>query len=336
MGSPGPARCPETELSLTEQETLVLEDNSLAQLVYGQNDSNLRALEEEIDVEVQARGNRVRFKGPELETKLAKRVLLDLYEMARAGIEIKEEIVVQALRLGLDDASVGVKSLFDGTAIRVGRRRRIIPRTPNQRRYIEMIRASDLTFGIGPAGTGKTYLAMAMAVHALHQREVGRIVLTRPAVEAGEKLGFLPGTLFDKVDPYLRPLYDALHDMMDPDEVGRRMEQRVIEVAPLAFMRGRTLNDSFVILDEAQNTTSEQMQMFLTRLGFDSMAVVNGDVTQVDLPRGTRSGLIEAQGLLREVEGIEFVRFTERDVVRHPLVQQIVLAYERRDQSREL
>ncbi|MEE2702414.1 MAG: PhoH family protein [Myxococcota bacterium] len=321
---------------MSEQQQLILEDNGLAQLVYGQSDTNLRALEEEIGVEVHARGNRVRIKGPELEAKLAKRVLLDLYEMARAGIEIKEENVVQALRLGLEDASVGVKSLFDGTAVRVGRRRRIIPRTPNQRRYIEMIRASDLTFGIGPAGTGKTYLAMAMAVHALHQREVGRIVLTRPAIEAGEKLGFLPGTLFDKVDPYLRPLYDALHDMMDPDEIARRMERRVIEVAPLAFMRGRTLNDAFVILDEAQNTTSEQMRMFLTRLGFDSMAVVNGDVTQIDLPRGTRSGLIEARQVLREIEGIKFVDFTDRDVVRHPLVQEIVLAYERRVEPREL
>ena len=321
---------------MSEQQQLILEDNGLAQLVYGQSDTNLRALEDEIGVEVHARGNRVRIKGPELEAKLAKRVLLDLYEMARAGIEIKEENVVQALRLGLDDASVGVKSLFDGTAVRVGRRRRIIPRTPNQRRYIEMIRASDMTFGIGPAGTGKTYLAMAMAVHALHQREIGRIVLTRPAIEAGEKLGFLPGTLFDKVDPYLRPLYDALHDMMDPDEIARRMERGVIEVAPLAFMRGRTLNDAFVILDEAQNTTSEQMRMFLTRLGFDSMAVVNGDVTQIDLPRGTRSGLIEARQVLREIEGIEFVDFTDRDVVRHPLVQEIVLAYERRVEPREV
>ncbi len=321
---------------MSEQQQLILEDNGLAQLVYGQSDTNLRALEEEIGVEVHARGNRVRIKGPELEAKLAKRVLLDLYEMARAGIVIKEGNVVLAVRLGLEDASVGVKSLFDGTAVRVGRRRRIIPRTPNQRRYIEMIRASDLTFGIGPAGTGKTYLAMAMAVHALHQREVGRIVLTRPAIEAGEKLGFLPGTLFDKVDPYLRPLYDALHDMMDPDEIARRMERRVIEVAPLAFMRGRTLNDAFVILDEAQNTTSEQMRMFLTRLGFDSMAVVNGDVTQIDLPRGTRSGLIEARQVLREIEGIKFVDFTDRDVVRHPLVQEIVLAYERRVEPREL
>ena len=190
--------------------------------------------------------------------------------------------------------------------------------------------------GIGPAGTGKTYLAMAMAVHALHQREIGRIVLTRPAIEAGEKLGFLPGTLFDKVDPYLRPLYDALHDMMDPDEIARRMERGVIEVAPLAFMRGRTLNVAFVILDEAQNTTSEQMRMFLTRLGFDSMAVVNGDVTQIDLPRGTRSGLIEARQGLREIEGIEFVDCTDRDVVRHPLVQEIVLAYERRVEPREV
>lgn len=320
---------------MADQEKLTLEDNALAQLVYGHNDANLRALEKEIGVEVHARGNRVRVKGPELESKLAKRVLLDLYELARSGIEVKEQNVVHAVRLGFEDASVGAKSLADGTAIVVGKRRRILPRTPTQRLYIEMIRSSDLTFGIGPAGTGKTYLAMASAVSALHQREVSRIILTRPAVEAGEKLGFLPGTLFDKVDPYLRPLYDALHDMMEPDEIARRLERGVIEVAPLAFMRGRTLNDAFVILDEAQNTTSEQMRMFLTRLGFDSMAVVNGDVTQVDLPRGTRSGLVEARKVLREIEGIRFVEFTDRDVVRHPLVQEIVLAYERRPDRRE-
>jgi phosphate starvation-inducible PhoH-like protein len=207
----------------------------------------------------------------------------------------------------------------------------VLPRSVNQRRYVVAIRGHDLTFGIGPAGTGKTYLAMATAVSALQRREVGRIILTRPAVEAGEKLGFLPGTLYEKVDPYLRPLYDALYDMMDPAEIERRSERGVIEVAPLAFMRGRTLNDAFIILDEAQNTTSEQMRMFLTRLGFDSKAVITGDVTQVDLPRGTTSGLIEARRVLAGIQGIAFVEFDEKDVVRHPLVQEVIKAYEREE-----
>jgi phosphate starvation-inducible PhoH-like protein len=215
--------------------------------------------------------------------------------------------------------------------VEVGRRKRIVPRSPNQVRYIQTIRDGDLVFGIGPAGTGKTYLAMAMAVAALHTREVGRIILTRPAVEAGEKLGYLPGTLYEKVDPYLRPLYDALYDMMDSAEIERRMDRGVIEVAPLAFMRGRTLNDAFVILDEGQNTTSEQMRMFLTRLGFDSKAVITGDITQMDLPRGTRSGLVEARRILAGIAGIAFVEFNEKDVVRHPLVQEIILAYERQE-----
>jgi phosphate starvation-inducible PhoH-like protein len=221
--------------------------------------------------------------------------------------------------------------VFQAEAVEVGRRKRVYPRSANQRRYIQIIRETALTFGIGPAGTGKTYLAMAMAVSALLQREVGRIILTRPAVEAGERLGYLPGTLYEKVNPYLRPLYDALQDMMEAAEAARRLDRGIIEVAPLAYMRGRTLNDAFIILDEAQNTTSEQMRMFLTRLGFDSKAVINGDTTQIDLPRGTISGLVEAERILAGIPGIEFVRFNEKDVVRHPLVQEIIRAYEKNE-----
>jgi phosphate starvation-inducible PhoH-like protein len=313
----------------SQDEALVLEDNGVAQTLYGQNDRNLRTLENEVGVTIHARGNRLKISGPALETKLASRVLRDLYELAGSGVGISDVEVLQAARMASEqDSPTPVRALYEGDAVPVGRRKRILPRTANQRAYVQTIRSCDLSFGIGPAGTGKTYLAMALAVSALMRREVARIVLTRPAVEAGEKLGYLPGTFMEKVDPYLRPLFDALHDMMDYAEAGKRMERGTIEVAPLAFMRGRTLNDAFVILDEAQNTTSEQMRMFLTRMGFDSKVVVNGDTTQVDLPRGTLSGLVEAQEALRGVPGIGFVKFNEKDVVRHPLVQHIIVAYE--------
>ena len=319
---------------MADEDPLVLEDNALAQVVYGQNDRNLRKLEQLIGVRISARGNRVRVSGPILESKLAKRVIRDLYDLAAAGAPVEESDVRQMVHMAEDGPSQAVNALVSGASVEVGRHKRILPRTENQRLYLDTIRESALTFGIGPAGTGKTYLAMAMAVQALLRREVGRIILTRPAVEAGEKLGFLPGTLFDKVDPYLRPLTDALHDMLHGEEVTRRMERGVIEIAPLAFMRGRTLNDAFIILDEAQNTTSEQMRMFLTRMGFDSKAVINGDVTQIDLPRGTTSGLIEAKKVLADVPGIAFVHFTEKDVVRHPLVQEVIRAYDRYDGER--
>jgi len=316
-------------LARPQEEALVLEDNAIAQILYGENDRNLRALEAEVGVQISARGNRVRVRGPALESKLARRALLDLYAMAASGMAIEQNEVLQVVRMADEEVSAPVQALSDGSSITVGRRKRIVPRTGNQLRYVETIRGTDFTFGIGPAGTGKTYLAMAMAISALLNREVARIILARPAVEAGEKLGYLPGSLQEKVDPYLRPLYDALHDMMEPAEVARRMERGVIEVAPLAFMRGRTLNDAFVILDEAQNTTPEQMRMFLTRLGFDSKAVVNGDTTQIDLPRPTQSGLVEAQRVLAGIAGIAFVEFNESDVVRHPTVQQIIRAYDR-------
>lgn len=319
---------------MAEDEPLILEDNAVAQLLYGENDRNLRALEEEVGVEITARGNRVRVQGPTLERKLAERVLRDLYHMAVAGVAVHEAEVHQVARMAHEQASPAVQALLEGDVIEVGRRKRIIPRSVNQRVYSQTMRSADLVFGIGPAGTGKTYLAMAMAVSALLRREVARIILTRPAVEAGEKLGYLPGTLYEKVDPYLRPLYDALHDMLDPGDISRRIERGVIEVAPLAFMRGRTLNDAFVILDEAQNTTPEQMRMFLTRLGFDSRAVVNGDITQIDLPRGSMSGLVEAEKVLAGIPGLEFVHFTEKDVVRHPLVQEVIRAYERHEPDR--
>ena len=314
---------------MADEEALILEDNGVAQILYGENDRNLRALEEEVGVEIQARGNRVRVRGPSLESKLAKRVLRDLYDLALAGVEIHEAEVQQTSRMARTNAFSPAQALYEGDAIEVGRRKKIIPRSANQRKYIQTMRRVDLCFGIGPAGTGKTYLAMAAAVSALRRREVARIILTRPAVEAGEKLGYLPGSVVEKIDPYLRPLYDALQDMLEHQEIARRMERGTIEVAPLAFMRGRTLNDAFVILDEAQNTTSEQMRMFLTRLGFDARAVVNGDITQVDLPRGQTSGLIEAEQLLSGIPGLEFVHFSETDVVRHPLVQKIIRAYDR-------
>jgi phosphate starvation-inducible PhoH-like protein len=319
---------------LPNDEALILEDNAVAQVLYGENDRNLRVLEAEIGVQISARGNRVQVRGPELESKLARRVLRDLYDMAASGVGIERSEVLQVARMVHENANPAAQAIFEGEAIEVARHRRIVPRSENQRHYVKTIRSHDFTFGIGPAGTGKTYLAMAMAVSALLKREVGRIILARPAVEAGEKLGYLPGSLQEKVDPYLRPLYDALHDMMDYADAQRRMERGVIEVAPLAYMRGRTLNDAFVILDEAQNTTPEQMKMFLTRLGFDSKAVVNGDVTQIDLPKNVSSGLIEATAVLAGIPGIEFVTFNETDVVRHPMVQQILRAYERSDLQR--
>ncbi len=313
---------------MADEDPLILEDNALAQIVYGENDRNLRKLEQQIGVRIQARGNRVRVSGPTLECKVARRVIRDLYDLAGAGAPIEDSDVRQAVRMAEEPGSEAVRALASGSGIEVGRHKRILPRTENQRVYLETIAESSLTFGIGPAGTGKTYLAMAMAVQSLLRREVGRIVLTRPAVEAGEKLGFLPGSLYEKIDPYLRPLTDALHDMMHAEEVSRRMDRGIIEIAPLAFMRGRTLNDAFIILDEAQNTTSEQMRMFLTRMGFDSKCVINGDVTQIDLPRGTVSGLIEARKVLDGVPGIDFVVFNEKDVVRHPLVQEVIRASE--------
>ena len=260
--------------------------------------------------------------------KLAQNVLQQLYDVLRSGRTVHARDVGAAIDMVEEKPDVDLQDIYEDVLGSVGSRRKIRAKNLSQRRYVELIRTHDITVSIGPAGTGKTYLAMAMAIAALNRKEVIRVILTRPAVEAGERLGFLPGDLTEKVDPYMRPLYDALHDMMDFEKIGRLSQRGVIEVAPLAFMRGRTLNDSFVILDEAQNTTGEQMKMFLTRLGFGSKAVITGDITQVDLPAGKESGLVEAQRVLRGVEGIGIQRFSHSDVVRHPLVQSIVEAYE--------
>jgi phosphate starvation-inducible PhoH-like protein len=289
----------------------------------------LRILEQELGVSVRARGNEVRLVGGAAEVGVARKALEELYGRVRSGHALQARDVREAVRVLTSEPAGALDEMYEDVLAAVGARRRISAKTLNQRRYLELMRTCDLVLAVGPAGTGKTYLAMAMAVAALNRHEVSRVILARPAVEAGEKLGFLPGSMAEKVNPYLRPLYDALHDMMDFEKAARLMDRGVIEVAPLAFMRGRTLNDSFVILDEAQNTTTEQMKMFLTRLGFNSKAVVTGDVTQIDLPSDKPSGLIEACRVLEGVEGIGFMRFGEADVVRHPLVQSIVRAYER-------
>ena len=296
---------------------------------YGSHDANLRLMEELFDVKVVARGDELSVEGDAEAVEKIENLIADINEMAEGGFSLKQEDVVFAINSIKREPKVSVKKIFFDTIPVSSKKRFITPKSANQRKYVDAIRKNDIVIGIGPAGTGKTYLAMAMAVSALLKKDVSRIVLARPAVEAGERLGFLPGDIFEKVHPYLRPLYDALFDMMEFDKANRLIERGTVEIAPLAFMRGRTLNDSFVILDEAQNATSEQMKMFLTRLGFNSKAVVTGDITQVDLPRERVSGLIEIQEILSNVKGIKFVYFTEKDVVRHKLVQQIVKAYER-------
>jgi phosphate starvation-inducible PhoH-like protein len=271
----------------------------------------------------------VRLVGEPDAVAAARKVLEQLYGTIEAGDPVKARDVRQAVRMVSEQPDVDLEKVYEDVLAGVGARHRITAKNLAQRKYIDLMRSRDVVMAVGPAGTGKTYLAMAVAIASLNRHEVSRVVLTRPAVEAGERLGFLPGSMAEKVNPYLRPLYDALNDMMPMEKAGRLIERGVIEVAPLAFMRGRTLNDAFVILDEAQNTTCEQMKMFLTRLGFDSRAVITGDVTQIDLPKGTQSGLIEALEVLRDIEGIGVQRFSDRDVVRHPLVQKIVVAYER-------
>lgn len=309
---------------------LEFEDHEALQALLGPADGHLRVLAREAGIRARARGSTVVLSGPPEQAELAALVLKQLYGLICKDYPVYEMDVEFAARILSADPEADLQEVFLDRIYLSGRKRIITPKSLTQKAYMQAIREYDIVMGIGPAGTGKTYLAMAMATDALLKGEVERIVMARPAVEAGEKLGFLPGDLAEKVNPYLRPLYDALHDMMDFDKAGRLMAKGVIEVAPLAFMRGRTLNSSFVILDEAQNTTSEQMKMFLTRLGYGSKAVITGDVTQVDLPGGTSSGLIEARRILEGIEGIAFVEFSERDVVRHRLVRDIIRAYERK------
>jgi phosphate starvation-inducible PhoH-like protein len=308
----------------------VFDDNRLASALYGERERTLRIVEQDLGISVHARGNQVRLAGSEERVRLGRQVLEELYGLVREGRAVAPSDVHSAIQAVATQPGANLREVYSDVLSHVGSRRRIAAKNLSQRRYIDLIDEHDIVIAVGPAGTGKTYLAMAMAIAALNRQEIARVILARPAVEAGEKLGFLPGNLAEKVNPYLRPLYDALHDMMDFEKAQRLMERGVIEVAPLAFMRGRTLNESFVILDEAQNTTPEQMKMFLTRLGYDSKAVITGDITQIDLPSQQASGLIDALDVLRDIEGIGFMRFTDQDVVRHPLVQSIVRAYDRR------
>ncbi len=296
----------------------------------GSRGENLEIVRRATGAQIGQRGATLRISGSPAAVGHAVRALRELWGLVGKGFPLAPEDVDQALRVLSADRDAKLADIFLDTVLVTSRNRGIAPRGPGQKRYIEAVRAHDIVFGLGPAGTGKTYLAMAMAVAALAERRVKRIVLCRPAVEAGEKLGFLPGDLAEKVNPYLRPLYDALHDMMEDERATSLIERGTVEVAPLAFMRGRTLNDAFVILDEAQNTTSEQMKMFLTRLGFSSKAVITGDLTQTDLGPGRASGLLEAAEILQGIEGIAFCRFTDLDVVRHPLVQKVIRAYEAR------
>jgi phosphate starvation-inducible protein PhoH and related proteins len=312
---------------VTRRVVLPPDLNHLALL--GRHDEHLRALEAQHDVRITARGHDITLRGEERGVAETERVLRELVAMLRERPSLGAADIRSALRIASNEPGADVKSVLADAIPVPSRRRFVTPKTANQRRYLEAVRSHDLVISIGPAGTGKSYLAVAMAVSALLKREVARIILTRPAVEAGERLGFLPGDLVEKVHPYLRPLYDALYDMLEPEKVGSLSEKGAIEIAPLAYMRGRTLNDAFIILDEAQNTTSEQMKMFLTRLGFNSKMVVTGDITQVDLPASRTSGLIEIQSVLQGIDGIRFIYFDDRDVVRHDLVSSIVRAYDR-------
>jgi phosphate starvation-inducible PhoH-like protein len=300
-----------------------------ARALFGIHDENLKSIEKALGVQIVSRGDELLVEGEPAQVQKLENIFQQFSELIEGGYQVSAGDLRVALRLLRQDPNVSLKDFFVHAVLQPSRSKRVMPRSLHQLSYIKAIEASDIVLGIGPAGTGKTYLAVAMAVAAFHQKKVNRIILARPAVEAGEKLGFLPGDLQEKINPYLRPLYDALYDMMEPEKVVQLIERGSIEIAPIAFMRGRTLNDSFVIMDEAQNTTTEQMKMFLTRIGFGSKAVVTGDITQIDLPPGKRSGLVEAIDLLSDISGIDFVYFDETDVVRHPLVQSIIRAYDR-------
>jgi phosphate starvation-inducible PhoH-like protein len=296
--------------------------------LFGVHDQNIKYLESLLDARVDVRGQDVSIDGAQKDVATVEAILTDFAALFSEGHQFTDKELREAFAQIAEDRAYRLRDYFTKARFNPTGKKLVAPKSANQRRYIEAIHDHDMVFGIGPAGTGKSYLAVALALHALTQKQVNRIILTRPAVEAGEKLGYLPGDLQEKVDPYLRPLYDALFDLMEQEKVTKLLEKRVIEIAPLAFMRGRTLSSAFIILDEAQNTTSEQMKMFLTRIGFGSKAVITGDVTQVDLPTGRRSGLVEAARILQDIPGIEFVHFNEKDVVRHRLVQMIIKAYE--------
>lgn len=315
--------------TVTKTIELELDEVKEYPFLHGGNDKTLNLIEEALGVAISVRGNKLIIQGEDGRIDRAVRLIEELRSVNRNGYALKPEDISYALRAMCEGEDVSIKELFSNNIPVSSKRRFIIPKTETQRLYINSIRTYDITFGIGPAGTGKTYLAMAMAVSSFLTKQVSRIVLVRPAVEAGEKLGFLPGDIAEKVSPYLRPLYDALFDMMEIEKATKMIERGIIEIAPLAFMRGRTLNDSFVILDEAQNTTPEQMKMYLTRLGYGSKTVVTGDITQIDLPQDKSSGLVEAIRILRDIEDIKIIHFSERDVVRHKLVQKIVRAYEK-------
>jgi len=318
-----------------KQTQLTFPDIELTRQLFGEHNSNLKKIADAVDLSIHTRGNTVFIEGDPVASSLAQKILQQLYGLLEEQYPIYPNDVDYAIRLLSEDDRVELKRIFLDTVYITSKKRSITPKSRAQKEYIDAIRNFDIVFGIGPAGTGKTYLAMAMAVAALSKNLVNRIILTRPAVEAGEALGFLPGDLAEKIDPYLRPLYDALHDMMQFEKVSNLLQQGIIEVAPIAFMRGRTLNDSFIILDEAQNTTSEQMKMFLTRIGFSSKAVITGDITQIDLPTGRLSGLVETKNILQGIGGIKFVFFSKRDVVRHRLVQDIIRAYEELEISKK-
>jgi len=304
--------------------------------LFGVHDQNIKFLESLLDIQINARGHNLTVTGEPKDVATAEQILQDFADLFAEGRQFTDRELREAFTQIAEDRAYSLRDYFTRSRFSPAGKKQVAPKSAMQRKYIETIQQKDIVFGIGPAGTGKTYLGVAMAVQSLMQKQVNRIVLARPAVEAGEKLGFLPGDLQEKVDPYLRPLYDALFDLVDYERVTRLLEKRVIEIAPLAFMRGRTLSDAFVILDEAQNTTSEQMKMFLTRIGFSSKAVITGDVTQIDLPTGKRSGLVEAERVLAGIDGIEFIYFSEKDVVRHKLVQMIIKAYETHTKKSEI
>ena len=319
------------------REKLAFDDPEALQSLCGSNNSRLKLVERTAGAEVHLRGNELTIEGEATAVETAKTALEQLYEMALAGKPLSSDDVVRAVRLlqsGERGSSPSIREVFGDTILTPRAGRPIAPKGGSQKRYVDLVRNNDITFAIGPAGTGKTYLAMALAVRALLDKQIRRIILTRPAVEAGESLGFLPGTLEEKVDPYLRPLFDALGDMLDAEKLQRLIADKVIEIAPLAFLRGRTLNESFIVLDEAQNTTPAQMKMFLTRMGYGAKVVITGDPTQTDLPPGQRSGLRDSLELVSEIRGIGIISFTDEDVVRHPLVAALIRAYDARDRAR--